>query len=110
MSSGIEEFLNDFSQEICSLSSQLRALIVKTAPGANEKLNLGWKVISYDAFCAIAPHSKWVNLQFHKGASLEDPSSLLEGTGKAMRHVKIYEASDIDDKLAKLIKQAATLS
>lgn len=34
-----------------------------------------------------------VNLGFYHGASLSDPSGLLEGTGKKLRHVKIRDVA-----------------
>ena len=68
-------------------------------------------VISYGVgrkFCAIAPHSARVNLQFHGGAALEDPGSLLEGSGKSMRHVKLKLRRDVARAgLRKLLAEAA---
>ena len=57
---------------------------------------------------AVAPHAKWVNIQFHQVASLDDVSDLLEGSGKSMRHVKVNSKKDLSRRLAPLIKQAAT--
>ena len=37
----------------------------------------------------IAVQSKHVNAGFYYGAALPDPSSILEGTGKNFRHVKV---------------------
>ncbi len=59
-------------------------------------------------FCAIAPHAKLVNIQFHEGASLDDVSDLLEGSGKSMRHVKVNSKKDLSRRLTRLIKRAAT--
>jgi hypothetical protein len=39
----------------------------------------------------IQPFRHHVNLNFTLGAHLPDPSRLLEGTGKNMRHVKIAD-------------------
>lgn len=47
------------------------------------------------------------NVGFFHGAELEDPSGLLEGTGKHMRHVKIKPETDLDiAALAALIDAA----
>ena len=84
-----------------------------TAPGCTETLHTGWKVISYGhkkKFCAIAPHTKWVNLQFHAGARIADDHGLLSGSGKSMRHAKISASSDLGASLAELIRQASGLS
>ena len=37
-----------------------------------------------------------VNVGFFRGAELPDPSSLLEGTGKFMRHVKLRPGDHVD--------------
>ncbi|MES2606870.1 MAG: DUF1801 domain-containing protein [Pseudomonadota bacterium] len=48
-----------------------------------------------------------VNVGFFMGAFLQDPHSLLEGTGKRMRHVKLKPDSPVNQKaLAAMIKQA----
>lgn len=42
------------------------------------------------------PQRGQVNLRFFRGTSLDDPEGLLEGTGKAMRHVKVRSIEDAD--------------
>ena len=42
-----------------------------------------------DACLYLMPHKAWVNLGFYQGVTLPDPLRLLEGTGKALRHVKL---------------------
>lgn len=37
-----------------------------------------------------------VNVGFFRGAELDDPKKLLEGTGRFMRHVKLYPERDVD--------------
>jgi len=37
-----------------------------------------------------------VNVGFFLGAQLEDPTGLLEGNGKRMRHVKLKPGADLD--------------
>ena len=50
-----------------------------------------------------------VNVGFFRGAELSDPSGLLEGTGKVMRHVKLRSDRDVDAAaLTKLIETAYT--
>ena len=44
---------------------------------------------------------------FYYGATLADPASLLEGTGKRMRHVKLRPGKELDvDALSDLIEAA----
>jgi hypothetical protein len=44
-------------------------------------------------YAYIAVQRSHVNLGFYHGASLTDPSSLLEGTGKELRHVKLRDVA-----------------
>ena len=48
-----------------------------------------------------------VNVGFFRGAELDDPDRILEGTGKFMRHVKIKPETEIDEKaLTEMIERA----
>ncbi len=110
MSTKIQEFLNEYPDGIAEISLQLRTLILDTAPNCTETLHVGWKVISYGykkKFCAIAPFTKWVNLQFHSGSKLTDTCELLEGSGRSMRHVKVWQVSDLNDSLVSLVQRAS---
>ena len=48
-----------------------------------------------DNICLIVVYRDHVNLLFPRGADLNDPRGLLEGTGKAMRHVKMFSVEDV---------------
>ncbi len=59
------------------------------------------------AFAYVNAFTSHVNVGFFRGAELPDPAQLLEGTGKYMRHVKLWPESDIDTaELMKLIDAA----
>ena len=63
------------------------------------------------AFAYVNAFKAHVNVGFFRGAELNDPEGLLEGTGKLMRHVKLRPADiatgDFDAAaLKKLIKTA----
>lgn len=48
-----------------------------------------------------------INVGFFRGAELEDPARILEGTGKFMRHVKIRPETGTDENaLTKMIERA----
>lgn len=58
-------------------------------------------------FAYVNAFSKHVNVGFFNGADLPDPSTLLEGRGKRMRHVKLRPATPVDAQaLEGLIKAA----
>ena len=110
MPDAIEKFFQSYTDEVAELASTLRETITSSLPDASEKLQLGWKCVTYSQqapFCAILPHAKWVNLQFHKGAELDDPGGLLEGTGKSMRHIKVRTREDISKALVELVVRAS---
>ncbi len=110
MADEIEAFFGGYSEDVATLAKALRKHVKKAVPNATETLHTGWKVVSYGyskKFCAIAPHSEWINLQFHDGAALDTDTQLLQGTGKSMRHTKIHRTSDLNSNLTALIRQAA---
>lgn len=62
-----------------------------------------------EQFSWIAPHTRHVALGFYYGAELPDPEGLLEGAGKAMRHVKIRGPEDVQNPaLRRLIEIGTT--
>jgi len=59
------------------------------------------------AFAYVNAFRYHVNVGFFFGAMLDDPARLLEGTGKRMRHVKLWPGRDIDAAaLARLVDMA----
>src|SRR5258706_1784042 len=48
-----------------------------------------------DNICLTVVYKDHVNLMFPRGVDLKDPRGLLEGSGKAMRHVKMLTALDV---------------
>ena len=59
------------------------------------------------AFGYVSVSRAHANVGFFRGAELEDPAGLLEGTGKRMRHVKVKPGVELDSAaLAALIGTA----
>lgn len=59
------------------------------------------------AFGYVNAFTGHVNVGFFRGADLDDPHGLLEGTGKFMRHVKLRPDEPVDaDALGTLIATA----
>jgi hypothetical protein len=58
------------------------------------------------AFAYVNAFTAHVNVGFFRGAEIDDPDRLLEGTGKFMRHVKLGPRRDVDG--AALVKLIAT--
>ena len=59
------------------------------------------------AFAHVATYSAHVNVAFFRGADLDDPHGLLEGSGKYMRHVKLRPGSDVDPAALLALVEAA---
>jgi hypothetical protein len=50
----------------------------------------------------------YVQFGFFRGSGLKDPQRILEGKGQYVRHIKVRNASDIDeDAFGALLRQAA---
>ena len=97
-------------ESIAPLATDLRSLIQKAVPGATEYIKWGTPNYEKDgSICSVRAGKGFVALQFGPvGTSLRDPDGLLEGTGKAMRHIKIRSKSDLKKQLfTSWIKQAA---
>jgi hypothetical protein len=42
-------------------------------------------------------YPRWINLFFLHGVALADPTGLMQGTGKVVRHVRIEELSQLEE-------------
>jgi len=69
----------------------IRRIVREAAPELEETIKWGQPCYVYrgNNVCYIAPSAERVNFGFFRGADLEDPGHLLEGTGKKLRHVKL---------------------
>ncbi len=92
----VDTFLKGYSPQVREIAVKAREVILSVVPNATEKVYPGWKVIQYGAgadmnsvFAAISPQRERVNLGLAGGVDLADPEGLLEGDGKAIRHVKL---------------------
>ena len=89
-------------EKLRPIVSSLREVILAIDPNACETVRLGDRAATYgigpkkmkEGYVYILPHKSWVNLGFFHGSTLDDPDGLLEGTGKKMRHIKIYSIED----------------
>ena len=60
-----------------------------------------------DNVCLVVIYRDHVNLMFARGVDMKDPRGLLEGGGKAMRHVKMLTVADTKRPgVRELIRQA----
>jgi hypothetical protein len=108
-------FLAAYDPHIADLALALREIILEEAPEASESVYQVYTVAIWfgfsermkDMFCYIATSAKHVNLGFPHGATLPDASKVLEGDGKAMRHVKFRTLDDLERPFVRRYIQAA---
>lgn len=110
--SDILELANPALRPICAA---LRSLV---ASQHTDFVELVWprqKIASFGVgpkkmtqhYAYIGVQGSHVNLGFYHGASLADPTGLLEGTGRQMRHIKIRDVADVNSAaVANLLRQA----
>ena len=106
----VEEWLASLAPASRAITEQLRAGALKNMPNVHEFIYhdaIGYSVNDspFDRICYIAPQKKgYVNFGFFFGAGLPDPTHLLIGEGKRLRHVKIKSVEEAKNPaLAKLI-------
>jgi hypothetical protein len=84
----------------------LADLVRDVIPDATEQLDLPDRVLAFrfgpsggirlrDLAVGLIPHAVHVNVQLADGALIEDPTGIIEGTGKRIRHVKCRSLDDV---------------
>ena len=94
-----ETWLAEQPGEKHQLIREIRSAILDAGHNFTEGIKWGtpgyWlPEISRRNICYIAPHTNYVRLGFFNGATMPDPENILEGTGKKLRHIKVYEVTD----------------
>jgi hypothetical protein len=98
------DYLTAYGRTIGDLALALREIILEEAPRASESVYQVYTVAIWfgfsgkmkDMFCYITTHARHINLGFPRGATLPDPNRLLEGEGKAMRHIKFRTMGELE--------------
>jgi hypothetical protein len=93
------EVISGASEGVREIAIRLREIIDEIHPECVEVPRPGESAAAYgvgpkkmsEAYAYIMPQKTYVNLGFFHGASLVDAANLLEGSGKAMRHIKVYD-------------------
>ena len=98
------KFLKPYDREVQKLALDLRVLVLEEMAPCHENIYDAYSAVAMgygptdrvsDGIFHIAVYTKGVNLGFNQGATLADPSGILEGTGKQIRHIKIRSQSDL---------------
>ena len=97
-----EDLLEMTAEPLRPVAVALCDAIMRLHPEVSEVVRLGERAATFgvgpkkmsEGYAYILPHPRWINLGFFRGASLPDYEGLLEGTGAAMRHVKIHSLEE----------------
>jgi len=105
-----DDYLKDQSPKNQAIIRALRRFVKRVDPGLSEAVKWGngcW-VGSKGPVAYVYSAAGYVQFGFFHGSSLKDPKGLLEGSGKYVRHAKVRNASEIDQRAYEaLLKQAA---
>ena len=105
MSQAFAQILQTVQPQVQELARTAKSLIEGVMPDVVEVVWPKQNIASYgvgpkkmsEHFCYIALLEKRINLGFYYGADLDDPTHLLDGTGKLLRHIKITRSEQLDD-------------
>lgn len=98
------EFLKPYDRAVQKLALDLRQLVLEEMAPCHENIYDAYSAVAIgygptdrlsDGVFHIAVYAKGVNLGFNQGATLADPSGILEGAGKQIRHIKIRTPKDL---------------
>jgi hypothetical protein len=95
----LETLLGRHSADVRAIFLAVRAVVRDVMPDTTEQLDLPDRLVAYgfgppggmrlrDLAVGLIPHAAHVNVQLADGALLDDPTGIVEGTGKRIRHVK----------------------
>ena len=105
----VDAYIAALSGDMKNICSDVRTIIFDVVPDVAEEFKWGQPCYGMDkTFCYIKAASKHVNLGFDKGAVLQDPEGLLEGTGKLMRHIKLKPGKAIPEAHIRLLVEQAS--
>ena len=104
------DYLKDQNPKNQAVIGALRRFVKRVEPKLTEAVKWGngcWigtnRPVAY-----VYSATGYVQFGFFNGSSLKDPKGLLEGKGNYVRHIKVRDASEIDERaFAGLLKQAS---
>ena len=94
----IDEWMRDHSGELGSIAERWFRVLRDCGEDVREILHDGHPTacVGDAAFAYVDAFTAHVNVGFFHGAEITDPTGLLEGTGRVMRHVKLRPDHSVD--------------
>lgn len=109
-------FIDKFTPEMAARIRDARRRMRKRLPNALELVydNYNFFVIGYgpnertgEAIFSLAAHANGLTLFFLQGAGLPDPDGLLQGTGNAVRSLKLPDGGTLDEPAVRRLMATA---
>lgn len=115
MQPAVQQFILQLPEHKSRITQQVRDIFLTADKNLTEAMK--WNQLTFSigktniAFIYSFPNLEYMNLGFFKATSLPDPKKLFEGTGKNMRHIKLYHDKRIPTTQIKAwIKETVLLS
>ena len=111
----LRELMRGRSDEVVDIALAARKAVLKVAGKCSELIYETYCISNAFTFTGkqgggfihIATYSNHVNLGFDRGTELDDPTGLLKGTGKLIRHIRLNSVHDLKgDAVTALIEDA----
>lgn len=105
----IEAWMREYPDELNAIARHWFEVMRACGDDVRELLHDGHPTacVGDAAFAYVDAFKNHVNVGFFRGAGLPDPTGLLEGSGKSMRHVKLMSGRKIDDAALRKLVHAA---
>ena len=92
----VENYIAELEDWQGEIASEVRQIILKAAPEAEESIKWAQPVYELNGpFAYIKAFKNSVNFGFWRGVDIQDPDGLLQGTGEKMRHFKLANLDDV---------------
>ncbi len=110
----VNQFILQLPNDIQNIAVTIRNIILNSSPELKEEFKWSMPNYSYNGLvCYIQPAKKHINLGFHRGNVLQekDVNKLLQGTGKALRYIRLKKVEEVQpEAFTSLIQEAMKLN
>jgi hypothetical protein len=105
----IEAWMHEHADELGAIARRWFEVMRDCGDDVRELLHDGHPTacVGDAAFAYVNAFRAHVNVGFFRGAEIADPEGLLEGTGKFMRHVKLWPERDVDATTLRMLIETA---
>ena len=112
----LDNFIDKYTPEIAVQVRDVLASMRRLLPGAVEMVydNYNALVIGFgptekpsEALFSIVAYPRYISICFLTGVGLPDPSGLLQGDGKQVRHIRLSGPETIDDPAVQSLMRLA---